>query len=260
MSMEKDDKLVTDTYRELATERVPEAINRDILDLAKRETTSNTGLRGRFANWTRPLAWAATAGLSLAIVLDVTRLTRDPAIEPASLILSEPEVSVRDNFVPKNPDVMEVAREQAEVRLGPNQRSDDTHAAPKESIAQEYKAETDRRNTAAAEPSAFLDEIAEQADVEAEPESAPQLNTAVRDDVAARARMEKRQPAPAALTMAPELAVSADSDNLSAALCEQTARESKSTWLDCIEKLRLAGLDEEADRECADLKAEFPDE
>ncbi|MCP4332450.1 MAG: hypothetical protein GY785_07315 [Gammaproteobacteria bacterium] len=70
-----EDQLVADTYKGLAREQAPEHLNEKVLLLA-------SGGRSRYSltrAWTRPLAWAATIGLSLALVLELNRL---PQIEP----------------------------------------------------------------------------------------------------------------------------------------------------------------------------------
>ncbi|MGB5490972.1 MAG: hypothetical protein WBM76_09130, partial [Woeseiaceae bacterium] len=65
------DTLVSKTYKALATERTPDHLNEKVMAMAARES------RTRYAQartWVRPLAWAATIGLSLAIVLELTQL------------------------------------------------------------------------------------------------------------------------------------------------------------------------------------------
>lgn len=65
--------VVSAAYRELAVETTPPGLDEAILAMAK---TGNAALRqtdNRMFRWTRPLAWAATVGLCLAIVLEVSR-------------------------------------------------------------------------------------------------------------------------------------------------------------------------------------------
>lgn len=66
------DETVSATYRELSREGAPNHLNEKVLQQA-----AERALRPRYARsvmWTRPLAWAATVGLCLAIVLEVTRV------------------------------------------------------------------------------------------------------------------------------------------------------------------------------------------
>lgn len=66
------DETVSTTYRELSREGAPNHLNEKVLQQA-----AERALRPRYSRsvmWTRPLAWAATVGLCLAIVLEVTRV------------------------------------------------------------------------------------------------------------------------------------------------------------------------------------------
>ena len=86
------DELVSETYRDLGIEQAPEHLNQSILRMA-----ASDGKRGRsngrlLGAWTKPLAWAATIGLSLAIVLEVTQLPTpdNQATSEESTQLEEP--------------------------------------------------------------------------------------------------------------------------------------------------------------------------
>ena len=68
------DPLVTETYRDVAVERTPEALDRVILDTAGRQARSSKVSPWRFAGY-RPVALVATIGLSLALVLELSRMT-----------------------------------------------------------------------------------------------------------------------------------------------------------------------------------------
>lgn len=65
-----DDSLVSQRYRELAGERVPASLNESILREARA-----VGGRGyaHSVRWLRPLAWAATVGLCLAVVIELSQ-------------------------------------------------------------------------------------------------------------------------------------------------------------------------------------------
>jgi len=80
------DAAVTQAYRETKDERVPESLNRAVLDQAAKAARPRYS---RIILWTRPMAWAATAMLSVAIVL---QLTQAPAPEDVGLSDSAPEV------------------------------------------------------------------------------------------------------------------------------------------------------------------------
>ena len=72
-----DDPLVSSAYRESAAERTPDALNQAVMRQAGEQ------LRTRFFRpvvWLRPMAWAATIGLSLAIVIELSTVPQ-PAFE-----------------------------------------------------------------------------------------------------------------------------------------------------------------------------------
>lgn len=74
--MNGDDR-ISATYRDLATERAPDTLDRRILAEARRGAATRYGmLRG----WTRPVAWAAMIGISLAIVLQVSQTPETPVM------------------------------------------------------------------------------------------------------------------------------------------------------------------------------------
>jgi hypothetical protein len=63
------DSLVTRTYKEVASELTPEHLNRAVMKQAA------DAVRPRYlrsVSWTRPMAWAATVTLCIALVLEVT--------------------------------------------------------------------------------------------------------------------------------------------------------------------------------------------
>ena len=72
-------------YRDLATETSPAELDDKVLRMATRETRSRYGIARA---WVRPVAWAATIGLSLAIVLEVLQVI-PPAAEPEPASISE---------------------------------------------------------------------------------------------------------------------------------------------------------------------------
>ena len=71
MTTDRDNQRVADAYREIATQTTPPELDERILQLAA------DGARSRYGtarSWTRPLAWAAMIVLSLAVVLEFTRM------------------------------------------------------------------------------------------------------------------------------------------------------------------------------------------
>jgi len=99
------DDLVTETYRELGVEKAPERLNQDVLRMA-----SGGGLRSPtrnilFGAWMKPVAWAATIGLSLAIVLELSEV-------PTAPVRSDP---VRSDSMPTAESMREEALEETQV-------------------------------------------------------------------------------------------------------------------------------------------------
>ncbi len=85
MTEDARNKELTEAYRDLATESTSADLDDKVLQMAARETRSRYGIARA---WVRPVAWAATIGLSLAIVLEVWQVI-PPAAEPESAALSE---------------------------------------------------------------------------------------------------------------------------------------------------------------------------
>jgi len=152
------DALVTRTYREVADQCVPEHLNRAILQ----EATSAARPRySRLITWTRPMAWAATVMLSVALVLEVTQAPEPEAVIPdsspnipevatpqitplKSRLKNRQRLDVRqkllddqiapaaavsaDAFKLEDPEMLQRAEDMAEIRSGSNQDVD--QAAP----------------------------------------------------------------------------------------------------------------------------------
>lgn len=86
MTREHDDKRVTAAYRDVATERTPAALDEKVLAMAAVEARTRYGLTRA---WIRPVAWAATIGLSFVLVLELSRVgdvaDELPRPEPAAV-------------------------------------------------------------------------------------------------------------------------------------------------------------------------------
>lgn len=78
MTSERDkfegDERVTKAYRELGAEKTPESLNQTIIEMAAQDAQQAGARNTLSAVWMKPLAWAATIGLSLAIVLELTQV------------------------------------------------------------------------------------------------------------------------------------------------------------------------------------------
>ena len=112
MTTDTDDKRITDTYRDLASERTPVDLDEKILAMAA------TGARTRYGltrAWIRPVAWAATIGLSLAFLLEMSQLTDvpPPAESPAATPVPMPASSRFESAVEPEPDRSDAAARDA---------------------------------------------------------------------------------------------------------------------------------------------------
>ena len=110
------DELVSRTYRGHSSEKVPDALNQRVLKMAVDDARPSSALSTFFDAWTKPLAWAATVGLSLAIVLEVSQIADGPLSVESPLA-----ESVEDQFKPKNNSQFDDARNQARLRAGPGE-------------------------------------------------------------------------------------------------------------------------------------------
>ena len=81
---DESDPLISAEYRATATERTPPTLDAAVLKTAE-AAAGDSGLRGFTAFWFRPLAFVATLGLSLALLLELNHsLQPQPIISPAS--------------------------------------------------------------------------------------------------------------------------------------------------------------------------------
>ena len=145
------DALVSQAYRDLADERTPEHFDRIVLRAAAKEARPRYS---RFIAWTRPMAWAATVMLSVALVLEVTNTPLpgvvsfdetistfevaspeadakddgpvdlpEESVTPASELTKKQRNDMRQKaaeFKIKNEDMMRQAEELARVQVGEN--------------------------------------------------------------------------------------------------------------------------------------------
>jgi hypothetical protein len=226
MTIERDndamDELVSNTYREHSTEQVPDALNKRVLKMAADDTRSRSALAKFFDAWTKPLAWAATIGLSLAIVIEVSQLANGP-LPPASA----PPESVEDLFRLEDTSQFDDARNQARLRAGPSNVDIDLAKVDRVAIPEQIVLEE--------EVKARSSDLGD----------APAAPAAEQRVVAARAL-------PSAALKSENKAVS------DGTACDEVIRETARNWLACIEELRLAGAVEDANREYGEFVSRFP--
>ena len=214
------DSRVSEAYRSSATEKTPPELDETILKMAASGAPTRYGLaRG----WLRPLAWAATIGLSLAFILEISQYQNET-------VVSDPIPESVDQRVMS--DDAAVAREDADV------------VSRKRS-----------KHTGASSPSKALTPRAENA-APAAMDSAPQRQGFVSDgdSLVTEAEEQVRIPASEArLTASP-----APKKEL-AEHCDDYARTTAESWYACVEDLNEKGLKDAARQELDALLIEFPD-
>ncbi len=251
------DPLVSRTYRESASERVPDALDRAVLQQAKQNASKPYS---RSIIWLRPMAWAATIGLSLAIVIELANL---PQPDPALLAPPREETRVDLNraLTPQSREAAAPQRFEHEA-TEPRARKSIDDQGRVNLLNAPTLGKTEAPNST---PESTLEQV---------PESAPEPGRA--SGLASDADLFRLQDA-RVLEVAEELARSPEDkskelDAGSAAYfaspataarvsmpCVAEIRETPETWLECIVKLEDAGLDELASEQREQLLEAFPD-
>ena len=256
------DRLVSDAYDELANERTPDALNREVLRLAAKEGRTRYSIARA---WMRPAAWAATIGLSLVVVLELTNMPEsDMAPLPESVPIDradEPQGALAKRSRPYTPE--EQTAEKAMLLDDAPAVSMDT--APDEVASQSL----DPPRTLEASDPDDLSETMERAQeqvvqpslvpmaVEQKAATAPQRSAdRVSESQAETATEQSASAAQRAESFAAGItSLSAESDYL----CPEEARLSAEKWLKCIQGLEASSPRELIDREYEALRESYPD-
>lgn len=214
------DPRVSEAYRSGATETTTPELDEAILKMAASATPTRYGLaRG----WLRPLAWAATIGLSLAFILEISQYQDVPVTSEPMLEKVEQRVMSDDKAVaPRDADV---------VSRKLNKHSDASSSA---------KALAPRAESAA--PAAV--------------DSAVRRQDFALDDASPVRETEEQmrmRSSEVRLTAAP-----AEKKEL-AEHCNDDARTAAESWYACVEYLNNEGLKDAARQELDALLIEFPD-
>lgn len=265
------DRLVSDTYSELADEKTPDALNREILRLAAKEGRTRYSIARA---WMRPVAWAATIGLSLVLVLELTNL-------PGSDMTPLPQPAAIDAAPEAAEPEADRAKEQAVFdSQALEERADSVAKRSRPYAPEEQKAEKVAVLNVA--PAVSGNEM------RTEPEPADQPAALEADDrgemqeTMERARQLARGPSRVSVERAPEAEQSVDSDSVKEAaesalrvesfasattslsaesdfLCPLETRLSAEKWLECIEKLEADSPPELIEKEYEELRKSYPD-
>jgi hypothetical protein len=152
---ENRDEPVSRAYRELATETTPPAVDEAILRRA-REAANPAYVKLRA--WTRPLAWAATIGLSLVIVMQLAQVaprSGSGGIEVAAdsegtKSARTPDQPASVNVVPRDADIIRDAENLARLQAGEQLRPETgaVSRASSQSLAESQHCDDDARASA----------------------------------------------------------------------------------------------------------------
>ena len=222
-SAAETDETVSATYRELSREGAPNYLNEKVLQQAAR-----TALRPRYSRsimWTRPLAWAATVGLCLAIVLEVTRV-------PAPEIVVRPGLMSPEPVSPELQDSLE-----AELPLAPSPKL----------VSEPVQAPVQMKSEALLDKKSQLGRAAAK-QASNEPRSEVRMRDAASEADADLITVEEKAGI-AALALPASIATNE---------CAEEVRANPVTWLECIADLEKTGDTEAALRQREALKEAFP--
>ncbi|MEL7187014.1 MAG: hypothetical protein AAFN50_11375 [Pseudomonadota bacterium] len=217
----ESDTLVSNAYRESAQETTPRALDDAVLRMAAKGNSATK--LPRLLNWTKPLTWALTAGLAVAIfyvpqVGDIAPGTAPLSLPESQSVATPPSAALEEAFSADHADVIQEAEKMARIREGDEQPP----ALEKARREQESRVE---------------DEFADQAVASRARGTTP----AVRSDALA-------------YDLAQEKKESADDTT-----CSETSREQAQSWYDCVVALRDQDRTLDAEREMLELVEKFPD-
>jgi len=278
------DSLVTQTYRDSATETAPASLNETVLRQAKAG-----GGRGysRSILWLRPMAWAATIGLCLAIVVELSGVPQpepgmfevpesrsvtgapqaedELAAEMPALEQDAPVGDSRSQIYEESPaspvsdageDVQKILRDQegrSESKIEPFQASPARDIVAEGRIAESVAAEaagdavSAPAETDTADPGAFR------------VDDAPILERAENEARLREGQDEgARQLAVPSSAVMPAAALEADAVATEAP-CDDDTIATPETWFACIEELETAGLADVAREQRVLLQDAFPE-
>lgn len=241
------DEQVSAAYQDLAAERTPEHLDQKVLRMAK--AAGGRPLYSRWVAWSRPLAWAATVALCLAITLEVTRVEDAPTdvATPASTVVPELQKDKREQALEQD----------ADRQLGLAESMSDSMS---DSVADALSSEKIAPARSASKPAANEPEPAGRARRSADiaEEEAIELGTiepAVDFEVKVADEL-RRENSVASGAYATSKAVAADS---LANECSEDMRSEPESWLECIEALEASGDKEAALHQRQNLEETFPD-
>ncbi|MDJ0710257.1 MAG: hypothetical protein QNJ14_07710 [Woeseiaceae bacterium] len=259
MTEDPNNPEVARAYRDLATETTPAALDNKVLNLAAREARSRYGIARA---WVRPVAWAATIGLSLAIVLEVTEVIPPaadqmpteavimPASEPAPAAKSEAPLE-RESADEAPARLQQSTNLREDVPAVGASGSANVAANPGGGAAVEMQRRLREERTKQAAPADLAEPKESPAAEFDDTDAFVATDMQILEEVEVQARQHTGDSG-----IAPFAVVATETAD---GHCDETARASGETWYECIEELRKADETEMADAELAALLLAFPD-
>lgn len=269
------DQGVTEAYRALANERAPDHLTEHVLKIAADVRTPYARARA----WMRPAAWAATVGLSLAIVLQLTQFP--PSDTDYIGIAPTTDSDTRDNRASRYDDAVPPSRGQVAEPSTPVSKKEEFKAD--ETMREPVAAEAPRsievpttRDFAPRAESVMQEAEAlsrartgsdkDYAEVPAETDTLPAESRLIEEmstDLAAQqheaaGRQKATEVAEEARSTAAPFAAMSTAATVERA-CAEAERETADAWLACIQQLRKDGQDEQADEEYEEFRQVYPD-
>lgn len=241
------DNLVSETYRELPSQQVPEHVNQAILRMAAE--TGHGKQNVLFAAWMKPVAWAATIGITLAIVLELNELPVTPGpleTVPRSSMIVEPDQAPVSNSQPAPPaeDMLEEVFQAPVYNHQLASPAEDKLEEAAQEKTQGSRVEASDKDRSFAAPAAQLAKPAARKRTADEP-VAEEANAVRADSVEPETSLGL-------------LVETKESDAMP--VCDELSRQSADTWLECIENLSKSGYVIMAKREFEAFLLAYPDD
>jgi hypothetical protein len=218
---DKNDRRVSEIYRELASEKTSRKLDDKILEMAGSNARTRYGL---VRSWIRPAAWAATIGLSLAFILEMSQYLDAPMQTPVSFDDAADDLMIHDEAAADNEG--RARQEASKPANAPAPAS--MKLAPSEAlsaVATETET-TSPRKKLEDDNGTLLHEAADPLHHDA--------NRAARAEASAELKEQMQH-------------------------CDDAVRAAAESWFECIDDLRENGLAEAAGQELEALIAAFPE-
>lgn len=243
-----EDTLVSQTYREAAVEQVPDELDQAVLQRARQHSSDRYS---RSVIWLRPMAWAATIGLCLAIVVEISNVpqpTAEQLARPTAADLMTTGGKLDEKTVPVK-------------RITGGTATTDTNKAIAPQRAETEVLRQRARKTIDDQGRVSLQDVPQHSKTEArESEFVPaetRESLESKDNGALLAPMLEEADRVSGLrtiTITASPAAAAEPQ----ATCDVKVRATPQTWLECIEALEEDGLDDVARKQREQLQAVFP--